>query len=492
MKLIGYVRVSQVRGRDGDSFQAPKQQEDAIKAYAKAHGHEVVGWKTDLDESGGKASRPEFDLALDAIVRGEADGLIVAKLNRFMRSLPDAFKVIERLTEAGKELISVADNFDSSTPMGRFARDLVLRLGQLELELITESWDSARMNAVERGIHVASRAPTGYQRRDTHPKTGKPAGPLVKDPATARYVHDLFLRRASGAGWTALADFLTEKGVVSPYGNSSWTASATAQIIRNPVYKGEARAGRHVNLTAHEKIVTHAEWDAAQLDFIVPNGRTKDALLLSGLVRCSGCRYLVKPDVMTARGESLGLYRCRKRHAAGECTHPVSILSRVIEPHVEQAFLDALGPNGPIAVASVSSAEIEDAQRQVDEAERELIAYNEAVAAADVDPAVLRAGIEVRAKRLDRARSDLAQLRRSAGVGTLPAPRELLQAWPSLETAEKREILAAAIDAVVVWPARGSGKPVPPEERVSIYWRGEGPQNLPRRGRRVPLEPWSA
>src|SRR5919197_5391093 len=112
LRLVGYVRVSRVGGRNGDSFISPAVQRQQIAAYAKANGHEVTEVYEDLDESGGKASRPEFDKALAAIEEGAADGLIVAKLDRFMRSLPDALDVIERIESAGGQLISVSDNFD--------------------------------------------------------------------------------------------------------------------------------------------------------------------------------------------------------------------------------------------------------------------------------------------------------------------------------------------------------------------------------------------
>src|SRR4051812_8361289 len=76
VRLIGYVRVSRVGGREGDSFISPAVQRQQVEAYSAAHGHELVAWFEDLDVSGAKASRPQFDLALDAIERGDADGLI--------------------------------------------------------------------------------------------------------------------------------------------------------------------------------------------------------------------------------------------------------------------------------------------------------------------------------------------------------------------------------------------------------------------------------
>jgi site-specific DNA recombinase len=92
----------------------------------------LVAWTEDLDQQGSKLERPGLQAALEMVEAGAADGVIVAKLDRFARSLVDAVSAIERLTVAGGELVSVEDGFDSSTPMGRFARDMLIRLAELE------------------------------------------------------------------------------------------------------------------------------------------------------------------------------------------------------------------------------------------------------------------------------------------------------------------------------------------------------------------------
>jgi hypothetical protein len=74
----------------------------------------------------------------------------------------------------------------------------------------------------------------------------------------------------------------------------------------------------------------------------------------------------------------------------------------------------------------------------------------------------------------------------SAFVGEL-TPGALVDAWPSLSVSERRHLLTAALDAVIVKSVRGSGRAVPVQDRVRILWRGQGPDDLPGRGRRVPL-----
>jgi site-specific DNA recombinase len=72
--------------------------------------------------------RPGLQDAIRRCEQGEAQGIIVAKLDRFSRSLAGALAAIEQLQASGAQLISVADNIDSSTPTGRLMRDLLLGL----------------------------------------------------------------------------------------------------------------------------------------------------------------------------------------------------------------------------------------------------------------------------------------------------------------------------------------------------------------------------
>src|SRR5690348_14869173 len=97
MRLIGYIRVSRVAGREGASFISTEVQRERIEGMAAAHGHTVSDWEQDLDQPGSKYDRPGFQAALEAVERGEADGIIVARLDRFARSVADAARAMQRL-----------------------------------------------------------------------------------------------------------------------------------------------------------------------------------------------------------------------------------------------------------------------------------------------------------------------------------------------------------------------------------------------------------
>src|SRR4051794_6186113 len=240
----GYIRVSRRAGREGDSFISPEVQRNKIEQWAKLHGVEIVQWWDEIDQSGAKLERPMFQEALARCERGETAGIVVARLDRFARSAVDALESIRRMTAAGARLVSVEDNFDGSTPMGRFAIGILTLIAELELERIKENWSAAVSQAVGRGVHISARTPTGYRRE----KDGR----LHPEEPAASAVREVFRRRVLGASWADLARYLDEVGAGPPTGNPHWSKVGVSQLAKNPVYLGQARSGTVVNEDAHE------------------------------------------------------------------------------------------------------------------------------------------------------------------------------------------------------------------------------------------------
>jgi hypothetical protein len=164
-------------------------------------------------------------------------------------------------------------------------------------------------------------------------------------------------------------------------------------------------------------------------------------------------------------------------------------MARLLDPYIEGLFLAALGPEGPLAEATEATDAIDLAVEAVDEAEHELSEYVAVNLVSVVGQEVFRSGLELRQRTLEDARAELTEARQaSAFADALDlTPGSLPEAWPTLPIAQKRHLLTAAVDAVMVRAVRGSGRAVPLEERVLVLWRGQGPDDLPRRGRRVPL-----
>jgi site-specific DNA recombinase len=471
-QLDGYIRVSRRAGREGESFIAPDVQRQKIAGWAKVHEVEIVHWWEEIDASGAKRERPHFQEALARCERGETGGIVVARLDRFARSAVDALESIKRLNEAGARLVSIEDSFDGSTPMGRFAIGILTLIAELELERIKENWQTAVSEAIKRGVHISAWVPTGY-RRDEH-------GRLVRQEPAAGVVAGCFRRRALGASWAELARFLEEKEVYPASGNKHWSKAGVTSMIKNPVYLGQARSGKHVKEGAHEPVVSRAEFDAAQATQTLlksRDGSVASQALLGGLIRCAGCGHTLKITGHTERktGKRYPFYYCTGRYASGLCSARAHIRAATVDRYVEEEVLKALrSEGGPLAEARAADAELAAAAQAVTEAEHELDQFLANPKLLTIlGEAKFTEAVEVRQRALGQARQRLAEVRSQAAIAHDLGDGDLLAAWPTLATQEKRRLLHGLLDRVILRRAGARGRLAPPiDERTQIVLRG--------------------
>jgi DNA invertase Pin-like site-specific DNA recombinase len=477
MKLDGYIRVSRVGGRSGDAFISPGEQKERVRAWARGQGHRIAKWHEDLDQPGSKANRPGLNAAMERIESGATGGLVVARLDRFGRSVQDSANLLARIRAADGVLCTVAEGIDTSGYMGKFLADLFAALGELELARIRENWDSARKSAVARGIHVSGKVPTGYRRDENRI--------LQPDPKVAPVIRELFRRRAAGVSWAQLARFLEEEGVVTPWENEHWTVASVGTVVRNRVYLGEARAGEIVNPDAHKPIVTLDEWQAANKARGVHPGRSgKGTGLLAGVLRCGGCSYAMKARMgRTRHGKDFLEYGCKPDKAGGRCPSPAGVKASVIEPFVlEHLFAfskDARARTQAGEDESNLAAELAAAEAERDAALDERLA--DALGGAESD--VYLRTLESRQARVDallEARAESEQVREPAEIEA-----DLEEVWEDLTLEDKRRILHSVFDSVFVWRIndKGTGGKFPIAKRTKLFLVGEGPP-VPVRGQR--------
>jgi site-specific DNA recombinase len=471
-RLDAYVRVSKVAGREGESFISPTVQRERIEAWATLNGAELTWHEPELDVSGGGMRRPVFDRIMQGIRAGESGGVVVAKLDRFARTLVGALGVLEEFERHGAVLVSVADNIDLSTPMGKAFLRILLVFAELERDRISESWLTATSNAVDRGIHIVKFTPIGYEKMpDKRLRPGRAAAPI----------REAFLMRAAHASRTEIARRLDE---TAPRPNGGrWTPPMVDRIIRNRVYMGHAYRGQRVNKDAHEPIVSVAEWHAANAAPVRAAPRGKKANLLGGIARCAACRYVLAPGKSRfgAAGEAVLGYRCRGTHTAGVCPEPASINARKLQRYVEAVWRSQVAQEA--FLVQPDSAELESASVALTSAEEELASFAADLTARRMLGSGYHDALAARAAAVDAAQAELK--RATAGTATL----ENIERYDELPVPDRKRILGSSIDAVIVGRAHSR---VPVEDRVTILWRGEGPDDLPRRGRdNGPIRPYT-
>src|SRR3954453_9762241 len=118
MLVDAYIRVSRRAGREGESFMSPDDQFARVRAWCEANGHTILQRHDEIDVSGARMRRPQLDLVLERIARGDTEGIVVADRSRFARTLTGAVQALDQIQAARGAFLS-ADGFDSTTPEGR-------------------------------------------------------------------------------------------------------------------------------------------------------------------------------------------------------------------------------------------------------------------------------------------------------------------------------------------------------------------------------------
>jgi site-specific DNA recombinase len=163
MKLIGYIRVStEEQAKSGLGLESQRAK---IEAYAALYGHELVGVINDDGFSAKSLKRPGIQTALASLSRGEAAGLLVFKLDRLTRSVSDMGGLIDKYfgEKAGKALVSVSDQIDTTTAGGRLVLNVLVSVSQWEREAIGERTAAALEAKASRGERKGGQAPLGKQ-----------------------------------------------------------------------------------------------------------------------------------------------------------------------------------------------------------------------------------------------------------------------------------------------------------------------------------------
>ena len=452
-RLVAYVRVSKTNKRKGPRFQSPDEQRRAIRnIVALTPGAEVVEWIDEYDESGGTMDRPGAQAAIRAVQTGQADGVVMAYLSRWART-PEALEQIEAWGKDGKMFLSAAERIDTTTSHGMFALGVLLLVAKLELDRHRETWSDSTRNAIERG--VAIRVPYGYRRG--------PEGRLEIDEPAASVVRQAFRLRAAGRGVAEIAATLDREGCKPPH-TANWARQTVRAMLKVRTYLGEAKYGEHVTIGAHPALVDVETWRAAQTPRGVawPRGNH----LLTGLVRCAGCGYVMG----CSDGRGGKRYFCGRVSGSGRCPSPTAALATVIEPFVVAEFLSQYSDVISAEAAPVNPR-LAALEHAVTQAEREFAAWRDDTQMRQiVGDENYRAGLLARHAAVDAAHVAHAAAIREAGAGRL---RIDTAAWESLTVPERREMLRAGIEDVVLRRAGRTGTHAPIAGRCLIRFVGD-------------------
>jgi site-specific DNA recombinase len=164
-----YTRVSTDHGLDQE-FNSLDAQYDAASAYIKSQAH--AGWtliRSRYDDggySGGSTDRPDLQKLLDDIRSRKIDVIVVYKVDRLTRSLADFAKLVELFDAHGVSFVSVTQQFNTTTSMGRLTLNVLLSFAQFEREVTSERIRDKIAASKRKGLWVGGTLPLGYEMKD--------------------------------------------------------------------------------------------------------------------------------------------------------------------------------------------------------------------------------------------------------------------------------------------------------------------------------------
>jgi site-specific DNA recombinase len=288
-----YTRKSSEEGLE-QSFNSLEAQREACIAYISSQKHE--GWvaiKERYDDggfSGGTMDRPALRQLLNDISAGKVQTVVVYKVDRLTRSLSDFAKIIEVFDSHGVSFVSVTQQFNTTTSMGRLTLNVLLSFAQFERELTGERIRDKVAASKKKGMWMGGVVPLGYDCADHR---------LIVNLPEAESVREVFQQYLRLGCVKKLKEHLERKQIRSKTrtssagrtsGGKTFSRGALYHLLNNRVYIGEIVHQKQSYPGQHAAIVPQKLWDqvAARLEANNQAHRTgkstSTASLLSGIV----------------------------------------------------------------------------------------------------------------------------------------------------------------------------------------------------------------
>jgi DNA invertase Pin-like site-specific DNA recombinase len=262
-----YTRKSSEEGLEQE-FNSLQAQREACEAFITSQRHE--GWVclpkayADGGFSGATMERPALQRLLADITAGRVDIVVVYKIDRLTRSLTDFAKIVEIFDARGASFVSVTQQFNTTTSMGRLTLNILLSFAQFEREVIGERIRDKIAASKKKGMWMGGVPPLGYRVQDRK---------LVIAEGEAEIVRAIFRRYAELGSVRLVKDELEARGIKS----KSWTSASGRLIggkpfsrgalylmLQNRLYRGEIVHKGQSHPGEHPPIIEPPLWDAVQ------------------------------------------------------------------------------------------------------------------------------------------------------------------------------------------------------------------------------------
>jgi len=350
-----YTRKSHEEGLEQD-FNSLDAQREACEAYILSQKHE--GWlcRSEMYDDGGISGatmeRPALKRLLADIEARKVDTVVVYKVDRLTRSLADFAKIVEVFDTHRVSFVSVTQQFNTTTSMGRLTLNMLLSFAQFEREVTGERIRDKIAASKKKGMWMGGTVPLGYDVKNRK---------LIVNDREAGTVRSIFRRYAELGSVHALQDELDRNGIKSKVridkydrrtGGNSLARGALYTMLENPIYRGKIRHKDKTYPGQHEAILDEALWDEVQRRLAVNRidrqigSDTAQPSVLAGLIYDdAGAR--MTPSHANKKGRryryyvSQGLVRGQRRHLSRGRRVPAGDLEGLVEDRLREFLASA-------------------------------------------------------------------------------------------------------------------------------------------------------
>ena len=267
LKCAIYTRKSSEEGLE-QGFNSLDAQREACEAFILSQQHE--GWKlvpTMYDDggySGGNMERPALKQLLADIDQKKINVVVVYKVDRLTRSLADFAKIVEQFDAKGISFVSVTQQFNTTSSMGRLTLNVLLSFAQFEREVTGERIRDKIAASKQKGLWMGGTVAIGYKGFERT---------LIIDESNATTIRYIYQRYLEIGSIRTLKIDLDRQATHSPkrihatgreYGGVSFSRGNLQRILTNPVYIGKITHFGKVYEGQHSAIIDHELWEAVQ------------------------------------------------------------------------------------------------------------------------------------------------------------------------------------------------------------------------------------
>jgi DNA invertase Pin-like site-specific DNA recombinase len=347
-----YTRVSTEHGLDQE-FNSLDAQYEAASAYIKSQAH--AGWtliRSRYDDggySGGSTERPDLQRLLDDIRARKIDVIVVYKVDRLTRSLADFAKLVELFDAHSVSFVSVTQQFNTTTSMGRLTLNVLLSFAQFEREVTSERIRDKIAASKRKGLWVGGNLPLGYEMKD---------GKIAVIEEEAELVRFIFRRYLELSGVNELLRDLKERNIRTKARQLSTGATrggipfgrgALYYLLSNRFYIGEVKYRDEILPGEQPPIMDRALFEAVREKALAQwchrtVVRNKSDQLLTGLLYDDAGHRMI-PTHASKAGIRYRYYASAPVLNGEAKTASAGSVSRVPAADIEDAIIKSLEPH---------------------------------------------------------------------------------------------------------------------------------------------------